>query len=96
MRDGKEMILTVVVLFGVFVAALGAWLIKGKGTASITAGCVTLLLPYLALLYVGHPVADVTLLDLLFVSLGSSALVIGLKRAMQRQRHPIDGERSGV
>lgn len=80
------MILLIIVTLGIAAAALAAWLVAGPRKAAAVAGGVALAVPYIALLYVGHPVAGITLLDLVLVASGSAALVGLLKRLLRRTR----------
>jgi hypothetical protein len=78
------MILLIIVTFGISAAALAAWLVASPRKAAAFAGGVALVVPYIALLYVGHRVAGITLLDLVLVALGSAALVGLLKSLLRR------------
>lgn len=80
------MILLIIVTFGVAAAALAAWLAATPRKAAAVAGGAALVVPYIALLYVGHRVAGITLLDLVLVALGSAALASLLKHLLRRTR----------
>jgi hypothetical protein len=73
------MILIGISALGIALALLASRLIAGVKTAAVTTGALALVLPYLALLYAGHPVAGVTLRDLLLIAACSALLVVVLK-----------------
>lgn len=73
------MILIGISSLGIALALLASRLIAGVKTAAVTTGALALVLPYLALLYAGHPVAGVTLWDLLLIAVCSALLVVVLK-----------------
>lgn len=76
--------LLIVLTFAGMVAILSAWLIKGANMAAIAAALVTLVVPYVMLLYVGHRVAGIGLWYLLGAACGSALLVVVLKRLFRR------------
>ena len=78
------MTLLFVIMFGIAIATLAAWVPASPRKAAVVAGGVTLVAPYIVLLYIGHPIAGITLLDLVLVAVGSAALAGGLKRLFRR------------
>ena len=70
------MILAAILLFSVVVAIASARFIVDMRAAIAVTVCVTLLLPWLGLLYIGHPNVGVTLGDLVLLSLGSVSVLL--------------------
>lgn len=75
-----------VVVFGAATAIIAAWLTASCRVAAVAAAGVTLLVPYIALLYVGHRAVGITLWHLLGVALGSASLAVLLKYLLQRTK----------
>jgi hypothetical protein len=86
MMTFEQAIFAVVVLFAVLVAARSAWSKKSTARASLTAGAVALVVPFLVLLYLGHNLAVVMQGALLMIAVGSAVLVIVLRRFMDLRR----------
>jgi hypothetical protein len=78
------MILLILMTFAIATAVISAWLIVSPRKAAAVSAGVAFFVPYVSLLYVGHRVVDITLLDMILMALGSAALA-GLLKSLRHR-----------
>jgi hypothetical protein len=75
------MIFSIVLLFGLLVAFICGLLIKHRFKATTITGFVTLVVPYLVILYLGHKVSGFGIVDLLIITALSATCSYFLNRS---------------